>query len=1021
MAALGHLGSAGSKGVLGSPLPDEVVRQRLIDRLADRWNRRLTLVEGPGGFGKSTALAQAVRDNAADPSGVDVVTRVTAMHRSVGQVLAEIAQRLAAPEAELALANTAEITAQDALAGVVHGVVSRSPNDVTIWIDDAHRLVGAPDEVMLASLLDVLPANGHLAVVGRGAPKLPVARLAAGDEVTIIGLDELRFDPQELAQLADVHGRSAADLEHTEGWPAMSRLALVAHERARDYVFDEVVTGLSDEQRTAVAVARIASGADASLLATCGVSLPPEQLARSIPLLSFDGDVVIAHDFWTDFDVALVDDQRHAALVATVVETLTERRRFLDAVDVAVAHEAWDDARSVIIGTLYSGDGLVGASLARRWLDAFPDHLRGEPELQLLDGLVQRLEGGVRDGAELVQAAALVFDERADDRGVVSCLQELGIRSWVAADGGILRPAMHLVPKLLERGDPHVTELVQGKLAADADLRGDYRAAIEALEQCPPAEVYVRQNATMHFFCGDHRRSIELVDELVERAPSPFNRRIRAMHRFMAGEPGLVVDGDCPGLEVVDNSREQALHHLWESVVASAYGRRPPLEGLERVPKHRVREEMFLAVVRALDAIVTHDEERAREVIDQAIDRYGADDPMVRGELLRLLPVVYVTSSVARAEVDDMAPTGWNDDRRAMCSVLLRGREDGAISLQDLPRSTALLSVFPLPWSIEMIALAATEQELETVGARLDELTAIIGRAVHDELRRLADADGPGSPGARRLLAAVPIAPEDPVELRLLGDATVVRCGETTSITARRSLSLLALLSLAESLDRSAVAALLWPDVEAGKALTSLRVAVKQTRDLLEPDRARGTAPFHLRDRLGALILADTEWLRIDVREIGMLLRRAVAIDAGTEPGDADADRRRAFELIRRGWSPVLDDVEEVADELRSLAVQSVAAMCFAAERSLAGDDPVAALDAASAVIDYDPFVERAHAAAIAAHLATGDVDQARAAIDRCRSMLDELGVDAQPGTQMLIRRYERRTGDQVADERRIG
>src|SRR4051812_14209487 len=54
------------------PLPDEIVRSRLLDRLAARWNRPVTVIQAGAGFGKSTLLAQAVRANTLAPVGIDV-------------------------------------------------------------------------------------------------------------------------------------------------------------------------------------------------------------------------------------------------------------------------------------------------------------------------------------------------------------------------------------------------------------------------------------------------------------------------------------------------------------------------------------------------------------------------------------------------------------------------------------------------------------------------------------------------------------------------------------------------------------------------------------------------------------------------------------------------------------------------------------------------------------------------------------------------------------------------------------
>lgn len=244
-------------------------------------------------------------------------------------------------------------------------------------------------------------------------------------------------------------------------------------------------------------------------------------------------------------------------------------------------------------------------------------------------------------------------------------------------------------------------------------------------------------------------------------------------------------------------------------------------------------------------------------------------------------------------------------------------------------------------------------------------------------------------------------------------------------ISGRRSRRLIAELAVTDRMSRTDLADALWPESPQDKALASLRVAIRDVRKLLDPDRDKGSAPFHLRDRLGDLMLADTEFLRIDVRDAARSLDAADAIDAGRAAGDSAAERRRAFELVRLGWAEEFDDLETVADVFRALRVRAVNGMCLVAERHLANDEPAAALAAAAAVIESDPLVERAHAARIAAHLATGDLEAAGSAIDACTVVLDELGVDAQPGTHMLIRRYERRMADarraDLSVERRHG
>src|SRR5664279_5405502 len=54
------------------PVRGLVTRPRLLALVGQRFERRLVVVVGGAGFGKSTLLAQAVAENRLDPRGVDV-------------------------------------------------------------------------------------------------------------------------------------------------------------------------------------------------------------------------------------------------------------------------------------------------------------------------------------------------------------------------------------------------------------------------------------------------------------------------------------------------------------------------------------------------------------------------------------------------------------------------------------------------------------------------------------------------------------------------------------------------------------------------------------------------------------------------------------------------------------------------------------------------------------------------------------------------------------------------------------
>jgi ATP/maltotriose-dependent transcriptional regulator MalT len=61
------------RGPAGPPPPiaHELARPHLVERLAQRWTKAVTLVVAGPGFGKSTVLSQAMRVHAIEPFGIE--------------------------------------------------------------------------------------------------------------------------------------------------------------------------------------------------------------------------------------------------------------------------------------------------------------------------------------------------------------------------------------------------------------------------------------------------------------------------------------------------------------------------------------------------------------------------------------------------------------------------------------------------------------------------------------------------------------------------------------------------------------------------------------------------------------------------------------------------------------------------------------------------------------------------------------------------------------------------------------
>jgi LuxR family transcriptional regulator, maltose regulon positive regulatory protein len=219
--------------------PGLVARPRLIERLRQGAERRLTLVTAPAGFGKTTLLAAWLAGTTGgerragwvslDASENEpalfwayVVRALQRVHPDVGTHALSLLQSRQPPPAEsvvTALIN--EIDAVDA--------------DFLLILDDYHVIEAPAIHDALAFLLDHLPPRMHLVVASRAAPPLPLPRLRARGELTELRAADLRFTPDEASAFLnqvmalDLSAADTATLERrTEGWIAGLKLAALS-------------------------------------------------------------------------------------------------------------------------------------------------------------------------------------------------------------------------------------------------------------------------------------------------------------------------------------------------------------------------------------------------------------------------------------------------------------------------------------------------------------------------------------------------------------------------------------------------------------------------------------------------------------------------------------------------------------------------------------------------------------------------------------------------------------------------
>jgi LuxR family maltose regulon positive regulatory protein len=203
----------------------------LVERLARDDLRPVVSVVAAAGYGKTTLLSQwAERDGPAfawisvDDRDNDPKVLLTSVARALDQVEPigeQVFDALASPTSSVPGAVVPRLGA--AFAAMTSPVV--------LVLDDVHLLHNSECRAALSVLADHVPAGSRLALAGRNAPPLQIARLRAEDRIAEVGLADLTLTSGEAAALlraaevtlgedevAELHRR-------TEGWPAGLYLA----------------------------------------------------------------------------------------------------------------------------------------------------------------------------------------------------------------------------------------------------------------------------------------------------------------------------------------------------------------------------------------------------------------------------------------------------------------------------------------------------------------------------------------------------------------------------------------------------------------------------------------------------------------------------------------------------------------------------------------------------------------------------------------------------------------------------
>ncbi len=174
---------------------NQILRQRLIDKLNQGLRYKLTLVTAPAGFGKSNILAEWASQQplyhawiSLDKSDNNLISFwsyfIYALNRNFSYIGVE----------SLDFLHSINTTKIQNILTILINEISHHGKDLSLILDDFHNI---DDEETIKSLklfIDYLPNNFHLYILSRNTSFLPLTNLIVKDHVNIININDLRFD-----------------------------------------------------------------------------------------------------------------------------------------------------------------------------------------------------------------------------------------------------------------------------------------------------------------------------------------------------------------------------------------------------------------------------------------------------------------------------------------------------------------------------------------------------------------------------------------------------------------------------------------------------------------------------------------------------------------------------------------------------------------------------------------------------------------------------------------------------------
>ncbi len=389
--------------------PELVARPRLLERLKEGVQRRLTLVSAPAGYGKTTLVTHWLHETGRPFAWLTLETNDSDPARFLAYLVAalKVIDPTIGQGVEPMLAAPQPPPPESILTALINDIAAVE-EPFALVLDDYHLISTLAIHERLAFLVDHLPASMHLVVATREDPPLPLSRWRARGQMVEMRQADLQFSLEETSDFLlrvmglDLSSDDVAALhQRTEGWIAGLQLTALSmqgrddmhrlvqsftgsHRYILDYLIEEVFQQQPSESQDFLLSTSVLDRLSVSLcdaLTERNDSAPRLRALEQANLFLFPLDESRQwyryHHLFADLlrhRLALVKGEEVVTLLHSKASQWYQEHDYLpDAVEHALQAHDWQRAAALV-------SGLSGSLLKRgetttllRWFQALPD------------------------------------------------------------------------------------------------------------------------------------------------------------------------------------------------------------------------------------------------------------------------------------------------------------------------------------------------------------------------------------------------------------------------------------------------------------------------------------------------------------------------------------------------------------------------------------------------------------------------------------------------------------------------